>query len=125
MSKKSLSSQKESATKSSKDFDDFGQSFKLGSDFSLVVIMLALILFSISAWIGFNQLSKVLDRKAVTPSIPIKHPTSGIYPVEPEAVPESVPVRVPVTESVPMPMPMPMPMPVPVSESVPEAVAAP
>lgn len=113
MSKKSLSSQKESATKSSKDFDDFGQSFKLGSDFSLVVIMLALILFSISAWIGFNQLSKVLDRKAVTPSIPIKHPTSGIYPVEPEAVP----VPVPVTE--------PVPMPVPVSEPVPEAVAAP
>lgn len=76
MTRKSLSTNKEKAGQSSNEFEDFGQSAKLGSDFSLVVIMLALILFCVSAWLGFNHLTKVIGRRTVTPSIPVQHPAT-------------------------------------------------
>ena len=54
----------------SKEFEDFGTSAKLGSDFSLFAIMTALILFCLSAWLGYGHLSNILNRQSVTPSIP-------------------------------------------------------
>lgn len=56
------------------EFEDFGSGSGsgsgAGSDFSLMAIMVALILFSVASWIGFGQLTKVLDKKSVTPSLP-------------------------------------------------------
>lgn len=58
------------------EFEDFGpDSYSglgsgAGSDFSLMAIMVALILFSVASWIGFGQLTKVLEKKSVTPSLP-------------------------------------------------------
>lgn len=77
------------------EFEDFGpdsysgSGSSGGSDFSLMAIMVALILFSVAAWIGFGQLTRVLDRKSVTPSLPHSQLHQDTVIPHPATVPEA------------------------------------
>ena len=66
-----------------------GSGFGAGSDFSLMAIMVALILFSVASWIGFGHLTKVLHRKSVTPSLPQSQIHQDTAIPHPATVPEA------------------------------------